>query len=276
MELKVSRRRFGQLVIAGTATGAIGYLANKTSAQTSDQLYAALPNYKTGLLYVYDQSGANPISVALLAGERLTGFTFLANNTRVLSLSPALGGKKKDDITRLVLISGTSQTVRNVSGLKKNETLESLVGLQDGSLVGLVLKKNGRPPVQLVDIDITSGALSKGNKIKLPQTERFSGLAEGPNQTIYSTAVGRKGNTSLVQLDLEKKKPSVLAELTLDNQVWTSGFRSLTYSPGGEILALGARRYEIPNNVYRINPSNGAMTVRVAKWNVAKIAAPLA
>lgn len=276
MELKLSRRRFGQLVIAGTATSAIGYFASKTFAQTSNTIYGVLPQAKFGVVYVYDQSGTNPITVALQPGERLTGFTVLTNNTRVLSLGPTLTGKKKDNIPRLVFISGTSQTSRTVSGLNNNQTIESLLGLNDGSLIGLVIKKNGKPPVELVDIDISSGAVSKGNKIQLPGTERFSNLAESPNGTIYSTAVDRSGNTSLVQLDLEEKRPIVLALLRFGNRVWNSGLSSLTSSPGGELLALGSSRYETPKKVYSINPSNGAMNVRIQSLNYAKIAAPKA
>lgn len=34
MKLKLTRRRFGQLAIASTAVAGLGYLANKTFAQT--------------------------------------------------------------------------------------------------------------------------------------------------------------------------------------------------------------------------------------------------
>jgi hypothetical protein len=36
MSLMITRRRFGQLAIGSTAVAAIGYLANKTFAQTTD------------------------------------------------------------------------------------------------------------------------------------------------------------------------------------------------------------------------------------------------
>jgi hypothetical protein len=38
----ITRRRFGQLAIGSTAVAAIGYLANKTFAQTTDLLLYGL------------------------------------------------------------------------------------------------------------------------------------------------------------------------------------------------------------------------------------------
>lgn len=281
MELKLSRRRFGQLAIASTATGAIGYLANKTFAQTPNlTLYGARSTSAIGqaliqTLNVTSPSIGNLTNLTLQPGEKLSGFTFLKDGTLVLSFSAVLLGKKKDIDTRLVFIGLSGVSLKrslSLSGLKKEETIDSLLGLRDGSLIALTIKKNGKPPVNLVKIDTSSGQVSLLDKIKLPQTDRFSNLAEGPNETIYTTAVGRLGETSLVQLDLGKGKPTPLAELNFENTTWNSGLSSLTYSPGGELFALGARRYETPKNVYNVNPSTGAMTLRAEKWNVSKIA----
>ncbi len=283
MELKLSRRQFGQLAIASTATGAIGYLANKTFAQTPNlpnlTLYggrsiSAIGQALIQTLNVTSPSIENLTNLALQPGEKLSGLTFLADGTLVLSLSAVLLGKKKDIDTRLVFIgvSGvSSKPSLNLSGLKKEETIDSLLGLKNGSLIALVLKKNGKPPVKVVEIDTNSGQISLLDKIKLPKTDRFSNLAQCPDGTIYTTAVDRKGETTLVQLDLGQGKPNPLAQLKLDNTIWNSGLNSLTCSSGGELFALAAPRYVTPKNVYKINPSNGAMTLRAEKWNVAKI-----
>jgi hypothetical protein len=283
MELKLSRRRFGQLAIASTATGAIGYLANKTFAQMPNlpdlTLYGARSISAIGqaliqTLNVTSPSIGNLTNFGLQPGEKLSGFTFLADGTLVLSFSAVLLGKKKDIDTRLVFIGVSGVSLKpslSLSGLKKEETIDSLLGLKNGSLIALVLKKNGKPPVKVVEIDTNSGQISLLDKIKLPKTDRFSNLAQCPDGTIYTTAVDRKGETTLVQLDLGQGKPSPVAQLNLDNTIWNSGLNSLVCSSGGELFALAAPRYVTPKNVYKINPSNGAMTLRAEKWNVSKI-----
>ena len=283
MELKLSRRRFGQLAIASTATGAIGYLANKTFAQTPNPpnltLYggrsiSAIGQALIQTLNVTSPSIGNLTNFGLQPGEKLSGFTFLADGTLVLSFSAVLLGKKKDIDTRLVFIGVSGVSLKpslSLSGLKKEETIDSLLGLKNGSLIALVLKKNGKPPVKVVEIDTNSGQISLLDKIKLPKTDRFSNLAQCPDETIYTTAVDRKGETTLVQLDLGQGKPNPVAQLNLDNTIWTSGLNSLVCSSGGELFALAAPRYVTPKNVYKINPSNGAMTLRAEKWNVSKI-----
>jgi hypothetical protein len=281
MTLKLTRRRFGQMVFTSTAVAGIGYLANKTLAQTQNLLiYGARPVTQAGKILVQTLNATTGVvqdvtSVPIEAGEKLTGFTFLANRTLVLGISTVLGGKKKQqNATRLVFL-GTPPKNLTVSGLKKEETLDSLLGLKDGSLIGLVIKKNGKPPVSVVSINTNSGQISRIDKIKLPQTDRFSNLAQCPNGTIYTTAVGRKGDTRLVQLDLGQGKVTPLAQLKLNNQLWNSGLSSLICSAGSQLLAFGAPRYVTPNNVYTVNPTNGAMTLLKKGFNVAKITSPL-
>jgi hypothetical protein len=280
MMLKLTRRRFGQIALTSAAAAGLGYLANKTVAQTPNLLiYGARPVTQAGKIVVQTLNvTANVIqdvtSVPIESGEKLTGFTFLANRTIVLSISTVLGGKKKkENATRLVFV-GTAPKTLTVSGLKKEDTLESLLGLKDGSLIGLVIKKNGRPPVNVVSIDTNNGRINVIDKIKLPQTERFSNLAQCPNGKIYTTAVGRLGDTRLVQLDLGQGKVIPLSQLKFDNKVWNNGLNSLICSPGSQLLAFGAPRYESPNKVYIVNPTNGVMTLLVKGFNVAEIAIP--
>lgn len=286
MKLELTRRRFGQLAIASTAVAGIGYLANKTVAQTALVIYGARPNAKTGRIDVQalnvTTGEVQPVTTAPLEpGEKLTGFTSLANaeRTLVLAISPVRAGKKQDAPTRLVFL-GTSPKTLTVSGLKKENTLESLLGTNDGLLYTSVIKKNGRPPVELVTININTNDINASDistvqtslldKIKLPQTERFINLAQCPDGTIYTIAVGRLGETSLVQLDLGKEKPNVLAQLNINGAVWNSGLSSLVCSPAGQLLALGAPRYVTPNKVYVVNPSNGTMTL-LTDFDVSKI-----
>lgn len=276
MKLKLTRRRFGQLAIASTAVAGLGYLANKTVAQTALLIYGARPNPKAGVTAVQSLNVATTAvqelaTTNLEPGEKLTGLTSLANAERTLVqvISPVRAGQKQDAPTRLVFL-GTSPKTLTVSGLKKQETLQSVLGLNDGSLIGLVIKKNGRPPVDLVTIDVNTGQISLLEKIKLPQTDRFSNLAQCPDGTIYTTAVGRLGETILVQLDLGQGKPNDLAKLNINGAVWNSGLSSLACSPAGQLFALGAPRYVTPNKLYSVDPKDGSMTLQ-KDFDVSKI-----
>ncbi len=85
---------------------------------------------------------------------------------------------------------GTPIKTLIVSGLKQNQQLGSLLGTNDGRLIGLVGKKNGTPPILLVDINLQTGEISSINKIKFPNDERVSNLAECPDGKLYTSLVG--------------------------------------------------------------------------------------
>lgn len=187
----------------------------------------------------------------------------------MLAIGAVRSGKKENAATRLVFL-GTSPRIVTLSGLKKQEALESLVGLNDGSLIGLVMKKTIMPPVKVVNIDINTGQITKLDKINLRHTERFNNLDQCPNGTIYTTAVPREGATNLVQLDLEQGKAVPLAQLNYNSLVWDSGLSDLVCSPVGEILALGASTYETINNLYTVDAKTGAMHLQ-REFDVTKI-----
>lgn len=278
MKLKLTRRRFGQLAVASAATSAIGTLANKTFAQTSNLvIYGARPNSKAGTIVVQSLNittdEVRDVTTATLEiGEQLTGFTSLADGTLIMAISPIRGGKKEDSATRLVVL-GTSPKTLAVSGLTKQQLLESLLGLNDGSLIGLVIKRNYTPPVRLVDIYLNTGEIRFTDKVNLPEQERFSNLSQCTNGIIYTTATGQRGETSLVQLALAQGQPIIGAQLKFEDTVWNSGLSSLACSPSDQLFALGARRYESPHNLYTVNPSDGVMAL-LRKWDVSKITIP--
>src|SRR5918999_543553 len=157
MELKLTRRRFGQLAIAGTVIAVLGNFQRK----------------------VFSQISIPPLVVAI---------------------TPLPTHRKGGDPTRLIV--GPSPSTITISGLKKKELLESLVGTKDGRLLGLVVKKNGRPPVRLVEIDQKTGDFT--SKLKLPENQRFSNLAECPDGKLYTTGIDKDGKTRLLLLDLQK------------------------------------------------------------------------
>ncbi len=278
--MKLTRRRFGQLAVASTATAAIGTLANKTFAQTSNSvIYGARPNPQAGIVVVQSLNVTtgevkDETTATLEIGEQLTGFTSLADGTLIMVISPIRGGKKEDSATRLVVVVlGTSLKTLAVSGLTKQQLLESVLGLNDGSLIGLVIKRNYTPPVRLVDIYLNTGEIRFTDKVNLPEQERFTNLSQCTNGIIYTTATGQRGETSLVQLALAQGQPIIGAQLKFEDTVWNSGLSSLACSPSDQLFALGARRYESPYNLYTVNPSDGVMAL-LRKWDVSKITIP--
>lgn len=316
MNQRLTRRRFGQVVIAGSAAAGLTYLANKTEAQTAQTANLPVVGVDTGSItstnnaatpevniteldstgaartgaastnqelvvesldvvtgQVKDlttpqllQDGGTPI---LHSGEQVTGLTYLSDGRLVVAITPVSTSEKGDAPTRLTIL-GTSSTTVTVSGLNKQQKLESLVGTSQGGLLGLVVKKNGTPPVSLVDIDVKTGQISFTEKVILPSEQRFSNLAQCPDGKLYTTTVGKQGETNLVQLNLGQQKPITKAQLRFNGSPWNNGLNSLVCSKAGQLLALGARRYESPNNLYTVDPSNGIMTL-LKPFDVARI-----
>jgi hypothetical protein len=157
-----------------------------------------------------------------------------------------------------------------IAGLKKDEQLSSVVGTSDGGLLGLVMKKNGTPPVRLATVDLVTGALSTTQKVVMPAIQRFGALTQCPDGTFYTTALAEDGGTSLVHVDLSQKKPIVGAQLHVGTVVWNNGVESLACTGAGQLLALGALRYETPNVVYTVDVHSGGMTA-LRNFDVAKM-----
>lgn len=279
MNQRLTRRRFGQLVLASTTVAALGYFEKKTSAQTANldiisvsavakaitaaegivvqSLDVALSQVETITL----TEDPDEDTAVLEIDEELTGLTSLGGDgTLVVCIAPVRTGKKENEPTRLVF-AGKSPKTLTVSGLKKQDRLDSLLGANDGSLLGLVSKKNRQPPVNLVKISPNTGEISLIDKIKLPQTQRFSNLAQCPNGTIYTTAISRLGETSLVRLDLAQGKAISEVQLNFKGTVWNNGLSDLVCSEADQLFALGAPRYVTPNNLYTVNSRTGAMTL---------------
>ncbi|MEH2442299.1 hypothetical protein CDG77_02915 [Nostoc sp. 'Peltigera membranacea cyanobiont' 213] len=191
--------------------------------------------------------------------EILSGFTSLTDGTLVVAITPVTTSRRQAALTRITFL-GTPVKTLIVSGLKRNQQLGSLLGTIDGRLIGLVGKKNGTPPIVLVDIDLQTGEISPISKVKFPNDERVSNLAECPDGKLYTSLVGLNGDTTLVQLDSNQKKPIGLAQLKVDDKAWNNGLQSLVCSATGQLLAFGAMRYEIPNAIYSVDKSSGNMT----------------
>jgi hypothetical protein len=304
MKLKLTRRQFGQLAVAGTAAATVGFFANKTVGQqppnskilgarvgsisdddtdtnlesnttdladgsaTADIVPSSLETIVVESFDVGTQEVTTVLTTAptLEAGEQISGFAALSGGILVVATT-ILNAKNKGNTYLITLgASGASPTRRLVTGLKKQETLLSLFTRKDGSLGGVVGKINGTPPMSIVSINPQTAAIT--GEDKLSGNLRVNTVAECPDATLYGIVTNNKGETSLVQIDKGKDQTT---PLRFEGQLWNNGFNSLVCSSSNELFALGARRYEAPLFLHSINKNTGVIT-RIRDFNVAKIA----
>jgi len=306
MSYKLSRRKFGQLALAGTLVSGLSYQTNKAFAQTpslkiigigsspiistdktdSPEVNTTELNSITRKNVATDIKPVGLVLQSLITGkaqiltnkstplvesnETLSGFTSLSDGTLVVAITPVSTSRKQATPTRITFLSTPVKTLI-VSGLEENQQLGSLLGTNDGRLIGLVGKNNGTPPIRLVDINLQTGEISFINKVKFPENERVSNLAECTDGKLYTSLVESDGDTFLVQLDSNQKKPIRLGQLQVNGQAWNNGLQSLVCSGTGQLLAFGALRYQTPNTVYSVDKNSGNMT-RLQDFDVTQIA----
>ncbi|MGH8003094.1 MAG: hypothetical protein ACREPR_27600 [Brasilonema sp.] len=287
--LKLTRRRFGQLLIGSTAVAGLGYLSTKTSAQTSSAqnssiIYGARLDRKAGGFVIQSLDLATKqiqdlTTVSTESDELLSSLSYVAaENKFLLTFNPSSTSTRENLSPRLVsVVPGQAQTSVFVSGVQKGQRLQSVLVTNDGSVVSLVQKKD-KTSSTLANLDVKAAAINTINNIVLAVTDRFDNLAQSRLENIvqskgiiYTTSLGLQGDTSLVQLDLTKGQVSQGVQLKIDGTVWNSGFSSLASASGDQIYALGAPRYITPYNLYSINVSTGVITL-IQQWDVAKIA----
>lgn len=212
------------------------------------------------------QPSQDGTTVSLQSGEEITGFAVLNDGTMVVAITPISTSDRGRNPTRLVRM-GTSQAV-TVSGLSSQELLDSLLVLNDGSLIGLVGQKSGTPPNRIVNINPQTGQIS--DRFYFSRDRRFSNLAQCSNGIIYTTTVAQDGTTSLVTLNLGQNQVTTGAQLRLDNRAWNNGLQSLTCSSAGQLFALGVLWHETTQYLYTVDVSTGNMT-RLQNFGVAEI-----
>lgn len=272
MSLMITRRRFGQLAIGSTAVAAMGYLANKTFAQTTSLLLYGVRLELGGVLAVetlnvvsgiiQDVSQNLTSGITLRRGDQLTGFTSLNDGTLVVCITPASdkGNRQDQDPESPYLIYlGTPPETVTLSGLRnKKETVLDVLGTRDGQLVGLVGKRNGRPPNKLVSIDRTTGQTRRIDTF--PGNQRITKLAESADGTIYPAVVDDQGKPTLDTKELRSTEKDL--NNGLNSLVGDSLNNSLFYF-------LASQRYEITRSVFRVNKDNNQNATLLAEgWSV--------
>ncbi len=295
MNLKLTRRQFSQLALASTAAAALGTFPNEASAQTPPVILGVRPGSITSTdstdqtININEQaaSTARPIVVEsleiaptldtaigsdvktpltttpiLALGEQLSALASLTDGTLIVVATSFTLRNNTDQSTRLIFL-GASPKTQTVSGITNQEAFVSLTVLKDGSLVGVVAKRNGTLPIRLVNLNPQTGEITDNRK--LPENQRFTNIVGCPDGNLYAIAVGQRGETSLVQLDGGQTTP-----LSFNDQPWNSGFSNLVCSPSNQLFALGSRRYESPQYLHTIDQNTGVIT-RLRDFDVAKI-----
>ncbi len=237
MNLRIRRRRFGQLAIASAVTTAIANLAGKGVAQQPSEIIYGVRLGSTGgnlkdpanitpsiVLTSLDIATGKDVSNVELPetevsnreratesrskavfnqpSERITGFTILPNGTFVMA---ALAETQNGQFNRLKFTDSSQQGLKLSGFRKSNSSIESLLATKENQLISIVSLNQGTPPFEFANINIKTGILDSGIELGLPLLKplrRYSNLAQHPDGTIHATTIGSEGTTLLVKLDL--------------------------------------------------------------------------
>lgn len=295
MNQRITRRKFGQLVLAGTAVAGITSFASRIAAQTVPTLSSSmlvgvsvnrLASSATTLTnqvvvqtldlttnQVQSQTNISVQSLAtnqfeglpeetLLPYRQLGGLTIATDGTRIQSSNP-VGGSQQANPSRLTFtnMDSSSRTI-NVSGLDPRDALWSVLATNDGSLIGLVGKKNGSLPYRLANINIQTGQLNFID-FTLPPNEWFNNLTQCENGNIYTVSAGFGGGATVVQLDLKQRELIRLPQLSLDGVDWSTGLNSLACADD-KVYAFGnPNKYDPRRALYTVDLSTGFLTKQI-------------
>lgn len=301
MNLKLTRRQFGQLAALATAATATGLFSNKILAQQSSTVILGArpgnisdpdtstdPNsdttdltdgsatadivpstLQTIVVESFDVASLDIKTVLttppiLEIGEQLSGFASLKGGILVVAAININTDNKKDQSARLIFLSEFPITVP-ILGLKKQEALRSLISLKDGTLVGLVGKINGTPPSRIVTINSVTGEVTDRDKI--PDQKRVTAITQCPDGTFYGIATEKTGETSVFQIGQEQS-----TKLIFNGEAWNNGFIGLVCAASNQLYGLGALRHkEYPLYLHTIDPKTGEIKRIEKGFNVSAI-----
>lgn len=212
--------------------------------------------------------------------ERITGFTVISDGTFVVAAAAAT---KKGDFSRFIFFGQDITKPKKglkTKKIKKSNTVESLLAIQNDQLLSLISQNQGIPPFELAVINPKSGQVD-GNTLGLPDlppNQRFSNLAQSPDGKIYATTLGHENVPILVQLDLVNKSPITgkgkiikLVPLSFNNRPLQNDLASLAFSPSNQLFALADPNYEKTNSLFTIDLKTGNMQL-IRKFAFDKIA----
>ncbi|OKH22642.1 hypothetical protein [Chroogloeocystis siderophila] len=283
MNLRIRRRRFGQIAIASAAATALGSFAKRTLAQTGPILYGVTVD-STGtnlIIQALNLATGNllPTNIQrkLETNERISGFTSLPNGRFAIATGPATSLPGRGVGRRSRLISSSAQNLPEPQGLDANAAFESILNTTDNRLLSIVSLNQGTPPFRFANVDRQSGRVTYLSDIDLRPNRRYSNLSQSPKGNIYGTLLGPDGGPTLVQFDFAnrsivtgKAKIIPIAQLTYNKRPLFNDVASLALSPSNQLFALADPTYEGTNSLFSVNIQTGEMTF-LRKFAVQKI-----
>lgn len=265
-------------------------IENYTTLPPNDTPVSALQGLTVQHLDIHTRhSKRTLIAEPLLSpSDCISGVTYLADGTLLVVITPDASSANGALPPRLLLLNEKQISgIVPVSGLSKDQRLDSVCLLRSRLLIGMVTKKDGTGPAQIVEVNPKTGAVSFTNLVSLPSNRRFSALAEAPDGKLYTSVFRYDGTTELWTLDLTNETATFLIKLTTaspcSNQTcagfdnmrgiisWYHGIQSLMVTPAGQLLAQCNLEYILPDSVYAINVATGVMT-EIVSFPVARAA----
>ena len=248
MNLRIRRRRFGQLALASVTTAAIANFATKTFAQQPKQivgvrLSSSSKKDLSSLLTLTSSDAANNTpEITLVSLDLGTGVEKLLSNVvsqtvdnAITSIRPtnnAVSIRRDERLTGLTSLSNgtiivasvgsvfsqliftdinSSQAKRalNVSGFQNNlSTLESLLATKGDQILSLVSLNQGTPPFSLAIIDSNTGVVTFGEKLGLPDLQ---------TSARFSNLTQRQDGT-IIASTIRQEGSTSLVQLDLNNK----------------------------------------------------------
>lgn len=283
MNLRIRRRRFGQIAIATAATTAFSSFTQRAFAQRGPILYGVTLD-STGenlIIQALNLATGNilPINIQrrIEPAERISGFTSLPSERFAISTGPRVALPGRGTGRRSRLISSTAQNFPEPQGLGSNGAFESVLNTNDNQLLGIISLNQGVPPFRLANINRQSGGVNYLNDFDLPPNRRYSNLCQSPRGTTYGTSMAADSGPVLVQFDFVNKsivtgkaKVVPIAPLTYNKQPLVNDVASLALSPSNQLFALADPTNEGTNSLFLVNMQTGEMTF-LRKFAVQKI-----
>ena len=288
MNLILTRRRFGQLAIASGAAAGLAYFADKTLAeQPTTTLVGVLADVESGRLILKSVDLGNLAAIADVSDsfdkkeneletnvEQLADLTSDDDELYLSSNSPSVKTDKKanKEIKRNQLrqIGRGNSKKLTLTGLANGERIKGLEILSDKSLLAIVGQNNVFGANRIVRISREKGDIVS-SEFNLPSDRNFFTLTQDPGGTIYTSSTRPTGYTSIERIDLGARQAIELAQLNFNGSVWNNGLAGLACSSAGELFALTAPRYVTRNNLYKVNLSNGGLSLLIPGFNANKI-----
>jgi hypothetical protein len=280
---KLNRRKFNQLMVAGTTLAAMGVpleqaVAEETeeqpkllgfrlrpiattgkadSEEADTEIVLQTINPETGKIELGKERALRGNPFRLRRRERIAGFIASSSASLLFSKTKGVPGAS-EVVSHLILVNESSQ-VLPVTGLGENSTVEALLIADDGSIWCIVSLNSGVPPFSLATIDAETGTASLLEDFHFPPDARFGNIAQCGNGLIYGTSIGTEGSIRLVQIDLYNQEIINLPFLHFEERMLSDDLKSLAFSSSGQLYALGDLKERGKNLLLTVDIDTGAL-----------------